>query len=100
MFHALFRARVDGLVSCEETPTQLVQVYKGREDRLRYKQVNFAPRTKKFEPAETAYKRQIVVRVCQSSILEGLSCFARILATHWASSRIRPVLAHSVYCTQ
>lgn len=65
MFRGLLRARVDGLVSCEETPTQMVQLYKGREDRLRYKQVNFAPRTKKFEPAETAYKRQIVVRAYQ-----------------------------------
>ncbi len=42
----------------------MVQVYKGREDRLRYKQVNFAARTRKFEPAETAYTRQIVVRAC------------------------------------
>ena len=42
----------------------MVQVYKGREDHLHYKQVNFAAWTKKFEPAETAYKRQIVVRAC------------------------------------
>lgn len=63
------RARVDGLVRREETQTQMVEVYKSREDFLCYKQVNFAARTKKFEPAETAYKRQIVVRACIGSFL-------------------------------
>lgn len=64
----------------------MVQVYKGREDHLRYKQVNFAARTKKFEPAETAYKRQIVVRTMPLAsficILEGSSCFGRTLTLH------------------
>ena len=47
----------------------MVQVYKGREDRLRYKLVTFAARTKKFEPAETAYTRQIVVCACMPVIV-------------------------------
>ena len=61
-----FRARVDGLVKREETPIQMIETFKDREDLLLYKEINFSKPTKKFEPAETAYKRQIVVSaVCK-----------------------------------
>ncbi|KAK3597164.1 hypothetical protein CHS0354_038091 [Potamilus streckersoni] len=50
--HFFDEARVDGLVSRIETPTEMTEHYKDREDFLYYKHVEFGKRPKKFGPQE------------------------------------------------
>ncbi|RDD44284.1 Dynein regulatory complex subunit 7 [Trichoplax sp. H2] len=45
-------ARVDGLVSREETPTSMVETFKDRPDFLYYRATYFGSRAKKFGPAK------------------------------------------------
>ena len=44
-------ARVDGLVKREETPQEMKEYYEEREDFLYSRQVEFAKRPRKLEPA-------------------------------------------------
>lgn len=57
-------ARVDGLVQRTETPLSMTEHFRGRDDFLFYKHVDFGKRTKKFGPQDdttTSNERPIVV---------------------------------------
>ena len=52
-------ARVDGLVRREETPIEMVEHFKDRDDFLYYRCTTFGKRPKKFGPAEDTTQRPI-----------------------------------------
>lgn len=57
-------ARVDGLVKRVETPTEMTEHYKNRDDFLYYKHVDFGKKPKKFGPQDgssSAHVRPILV---------------------------------------
>ena len=45
-------ARVDGLVKRVETPTEMTEQYRNRDDFLYYKHVDFGKKPKKFGPQD------------------------------------------------
>lgn len=60
-------ARVDGLVKRIETPAEMTEHFKDRDDFLFYKHVIFSKRVKKFGPQDgstSANQRPILVRNC------------------------------------
>ncbi len=54
-------ARIDGLKSREETPTEMVEHYIKRSDFLYYRKVLFGKRLKKFGPQDGDNFRPILV---------------------------------------
>jgi len=59
-------ARVDGLMKRVETPSEMTEEYKNRDDFLYYKYVELGKRTKKFGPQDgstTSNARPILVHV-------------------------------------
>ncbi|XP_046848993.1 dynein regulatory complex subunit 7-like isoform X2 [Xenia sp. Carnegie-2017] len=53
-------ARIDGLEKQEETPTEMMQSYRTRDDYLYYRHVTFSPRTKEFGPTQQNHYRHVV----------------------------------------
>lgn len=60
----MFRFRVDGLTKREITPTEMVEYYEKRPDRLYYRQVIYGKPVKRFEPAEKDRVKHIQVGMC------------------------------------
>ena len=58
--HFYSSARIDGLVKQDETPTEMTQMFTGRDDYLYYRHVTFGTRTKKFGPTQPVNYRPIV----------------------------------------
>lgn len=55
-------ARVDGLAKREMTATEMVEHFENRPDFLHYRHTTFEKVGKKFESAESARQRPILVR--------------------------------------
>lgn len=54
-------ARVDGLAKRELTATEMTEHFENRADFLYHRHVTYSKPTKKFEPAEKAKKKSIMV---------------------------------------
>ena len=54
-------ARVDGLAKREVTATEMTEHFENRADFLYHRHVTYSKPTKRFEPAEKARKKSIMV---------------------------------------
>lgn len=64
-------ARVNGLERRLETPTEMTEHFKDREDFLFYRHIQFAPRTKTFGPASGGTSaRDILVSIHKMNLVD------------------------------